>query len=123
MKRRHNAKFWLLMTALGVLGGATLVGFQFSGLNADRAHVNQLAAQTQDESAVQSQLTKSQQDLEESKLLLTHLEKGIPTTAYVPTMPQFLARVRSAVALQTEYRNESRDPGGTHDGARIANGA
>lgn len=93
MKRRHNAKFWLLMTALGFVGGAALVGFQFSNLNADKARVEQLRSQTQNESEVQTQLLKSQQDLEESKARLTHLEQGIPSTAYVPTMLQELAKV------------------------------
>ena len=92
MKRRHNAKFWLLMTALGFVGGACLVGFQFSNLNSDKARVNLLASQTQNESAVQAQLAKSQQDLDDAKSQLTHLEKGIPSTAYVPTMLQELAK-------------------------------
>ena len=92
MKRRHNAKFWLLMTALGFVGGAALVGFQFSGLNADRARVNDLQSQTQNESEVQAQLTKSQEDLDEAKARLTHLEQGIPSTAYIPTMLQELAK-------------------------------
>jgi Tfp pilus assembly protein PilO len=92
MKRRHNAKFWLLMAALGFVGGAALVGFQFSNLNADKARVDQLQSQTQNESEVQAQLTKSQQDLEESKARLTHLEQGIPSTAYIPTMLQELAK-------------------------------
>jgi Tfp pilus assembly protein PilO len=99
MKRRHNAKFWLLMTALGFVGGAALVGFQLSGLNADKAHIGQLIAQTQDESAVQSQLAKSQQDLDAAKSQLTHLEQGIPGTAYVPTMLQELAKVGNASGI------------------------
>ena len=92
MKRRHNAKFWLMMTALGFVGGVSLVGFRFSGLNAERAHVNALQAQTQNESEVQAGLTKSQQDLDDAKSKLTHLEQGIPTTAYMPTMLQQLAK-------------------------------
>src|SRR5262249_48814819 len=80
------------MTALGFVGGLSLVGFRLSGLNAERAHVNALQAQTQNESEVQAALTKSQQDLDDSKAQLTHLEKGIPSTAYVPTMLQELAK-------------------------------
>jgi Tfp pilus assembly protein PilO len=99
MKRRHNAKFWLLMTALGFVGGAALVGFQFSGLNADKAHVHELSAQTQDESAVQGQLAKSQQDLDGAKAQLTHLEQGIPGTAYIPTMLQELAKAGSDAGI------------------------
>jgi Tfp pilus assembly protein PilO len=92
VKRRHNSKFWLLMTALGFVGGCCLVGFEYSNLSAEQTRVNDLQSQTQDESAVQAQLTKSQQDLEESKAQLTHLEKGIPGTAYVPTMLQELEK-------------------------------
>ena len=92
MKRRHNAKFWLLLAALGLVGGACLVGFQYSQLNGDKERVAKLQAQTQDESAVQAALTRSQQDLEDSKAQLTHLEQGIPSTAYVPTMLQELAK-------------------------------
>ena len=100
MKRRHNAKFWLLMTALGFVGGACLVGFQLSALNGDRSRVNQLQAQTQDESAVQAQLAQSQKDLDEAKAQLTHLEQGIPSTAYVPTMLQELAKVGNDCGIQ-----------------------
>src|SRR6185369_4219336 len=45
VNRRHNAKFWLLMTALGFVGGSCLVGFQFSNLNADKARVDDLRTQ------------------------------------------------------------------------------
>jgi len=93
MNRRHNSKFWLLMTALGFVGGACLVGFQFSNLNTDKAGVEALRQQTQDESEVQAQLLKSQSDLDEAKTRLTHLEQGIPGTAYVPTMLQELEKV------------------------------
>ena len=93
MKRRHNAKFWLLMTALGFVGGACLVGFQFSGLNADKARVEALRKQVLDESEVQAELLKSQQDLDQAKTRLTHLEQGIPSTAYVPTMLQDLEKI------------------------------
>jgi Tfp pilus assembly protein PilO len=80
------------MTGVGVLGGMCLVGFGYSNLSADRSRVNSLASQTQDESAVQAQLTKSQTDLEASKSQLTHLEQGIPSSAYVPTMLQDLQK-------------------------------
>lgn len=86
MNRRHNAKFWLLMTGLAVIGGASLVGFKFSSLNADREHINKLEAETQSQKAVQQQLDKSQKDLDDAKSVLTHLEQGVPSTAYVPTM-------------------------------------
>jgi len=92
VKRRHNAKFWILLSALGLVGGACLVGFQYSTLNADKDRVSKLQAQTQDESAVQAQLTKSQQDLDAAKSQLANLEQGIPSTAYVPTMLQELAK-------------------------------
>ena len=90
MKRRHNAKFWLLMTGLAVLGGASVVGMRFSSLNADREHINKLKVETQNESSVQQQLDKSQKDLDDAKASLTHLEQGVPSTAYVPTMLQQL---------------------------------
>ncbi len=90
MNRRHNAKFWLLMTGLAVLGGASLVGFKFSSLNADREHINKLKAETQSQSSVQQQLDRSQKDLDDAKSVLTHLEQGVPSTAYVPTMLQQL---------------------------------
>lgn len=90
MNRRHNAKFWLLMTGLAVIGGASLVGFKYSSLNADKDHINKLKAETQSQSSVQQQLDKSQKDLDDAKASLTHLEQGVPSTAYVPTMLQQL---------------------------------
>src|SRR5689334_17502523 len=92
MKRRHNAKFWLLLAAVSFVGGSALAFTQWSSLKADKERVSKLQAQTQNESEVQAQLNKSQQDLDEARAQLTHLEKGIPSTAYVPTMLQELAR-------------------------------
>lgn len=120
MKRRHNAQFWLLMTVLAVVGGASAVGFNFSGLNAENAHVNVLRQQTEDEKSVQAQLEKSQKDLETAKEALTHLEQGVPSTAYVPTMLQQLQKtgqdcgisvtgVRPAAKQQTAPKPSSDD--------------
>jgi Tfp pilus assembly protein PilO len=80
------------MAVLGFVGGAGLVGFKYSSLKSDQARVTSLQQQTQDESAVQEQLTRSQQDLEGARASLTHLEQGIPSTAYIPTMLQELEK-------------------------------
>lgn len=92
MNRRHNAKFWLLMTGLAVLGGSSVVGFKYSSLKADRDHINKLKQETQSQTSVQQQLDKSQKDLDDARVSLTHLEQGVPSTAYVPTMLQQLQK-------------------------------
>lgn len=99
MKRRHGAKFWILMTVLGVVGGAGLVGFQYSNLQQDKQRVDALRADTQDEAAVQASLERSKQNLEEAKARLTHLEQGIPSTAYIPTMLQELEKTGRASGI------------------------
>lgn len=80
------------MSGLAVVGGAGLVGFQYSNLNADKARVQSLRDSSKDEKAVQASLDRSIQELEDAKVQLTHLEKGVPTTAYVPTMLQDLEK-------------------------------
>ena len=86
MKRRHNAKFWALMTVLAAIGGGALITMKFSAVRNDRQRVAALRAETQDEELVQGQLKRSQQDLDLARLKLQHLEQGIPTTAYIPTL-------------------------------------
>lgn len=86
MKRRHSAKFWALMTILGVIGGGALVAMRYSSVGNDRERVAALRAETQDEELVQGQLAHSQKELDLAKLKLQHLEQGIPTTAYIPTL-------------------------------------
>lgn len=81
------------MTVLGFVGGAGLVAFRFSNLSADKARVAALRQDSQDEAVVQAELAKSQQDLDEAKATLTHLEMGIPSTAYIPTMLQELEKI------------------------------
>jgi Tfp pilus assembly protein PilO len=87
------------MTGLAVVGGAMLVGFKFTGLNADRVRVASLKEQTQNESSVKEQLAKSLQNLEEARARLTHLERGIPGTAYIPTMLQELEKTGKASGI------------------------
>lgn len=86
MKRRHSAKFWALMTVLAVIGGGALVALRFSSVGNDRQRVAALRAETQDEELVQGQLAHSQKELDLARLKLQHLEQGIPTTAYIPTL-------------------------------------
>lgn len=86
MKPRRSAKFWLLMTVTTLVGGSVLVGTQYSRVSAEQKRVEALRSDTQDEIEVQDNLLASEKSLRDSKEKLTHLEQGIPTAAYVPTM-------------------------------------
>ena len=92
-KRAPNAKIFLALTGLTLIGGTAGLMLETKALNANRMKVEELRLLKQDEATVQDQLDESKQKLEDSKIKLTHLESNIPTTAYIPTMLQELERM------------------------------
>lgn len=92
-KQGPNAKIFLALTVLTLVGGVAGLMLETQSLNASRMKVEELRLLKQDEVNVQQQLEDSKQKLEDSKIKLTHLESNIPTTAYIPTMLQELERM------------------------------
>lgn len=100
MKNDESSKSILLM-ALAVLAlGGGLTYWQYSSRSEAQARVDSLMAELPDEAQLQSELQTTTTQLEETRLQLEHVEKGVPTAAYVPT----LLRELEQVGLQAELK-------------------
>jgi Tfp pilus assembly protein PilO len=93
VKKNPNPKVFLFLALGTILGGTALVFTQATSLSDKRTSVERLRQETQDEVKVRDQLANSERLLLEATAKLDHLEKNVPTAAYVPTMLQELERV------------------------------
>lgn len=84
----------VLLVALAVVAiGGGLVYWQYSNRSAAEQRVLSLEAQVPDETELKNDLAKSAEELENYQAQLNHLEKGVPTVAYVPTLLRELEQV------------------------------
>lgn len=86
MKQNEPMKSVILLALAVVLIGGGLVYWQWGNRSAAEARVAAVQQKMPDEQQLQNDLTKSQTDLEGYKSRLEHLEKSLPTVAYVPTL-------------------------------------
>ena len=86
MKQNEPMKAVILLALAVLLIGGGLVYWQWGNRSAAEARVAAVQAKMPDEQQLQNELTKSQTDLEGYKVRLEHLEKSLPTVAYVPTL-------------------------------------
>lgn len=75
----------LMALAVVAIGGG-LVYWQYSARGKAEAKVKFLESQIPDEQQLQADLTASQTELAKYRTDLEHLEKSIPSSAYVPTL-------------------------------------
>lgn len=100
MKRYPDPRFYLLIGGISVVGSIAIIGFQLNGLSEQRAGVDRLAEQVKAERNVPLQLDSARQELEQVKKDLIHLEKNVPTVAYVPTLLRELEATGKSSGLE-----------------------
>ncbi len=111
MKPENPARSIALM-ALGIVAlGGGLVYWQFSVHGDAEARLGKLKADTPDETKLQKQLTDAQAALYKSSTDLQHLEGGVPTLAYVPTLLKELEEVGRTNNLQVTVFKQANTPG------------
>lgn len=94
MKNKGPSPKLLIAAALGVvLLGAGAIYWQFSLKQGATARVQQLEEVVPDEAELNAELAASEEALDEASIQLAHLESGIPTVAYVPTLLKELEQV------------------------------
>lgn len=86
MKQNEALKSVLLLAVAVFAIGGGLVYWQYSARNTAQQRVSALEAEMPDEGEMQTQLEESQSQLAEYRTKLEHLEKSIPSVAYVPTL-------------------------------------
>ncbi|MBS1708914.1 MAG: type 4a pilus biogenesis protein PilO [Armatimonadetes bacterium] len=110
MKPENPAKTIALM-ALGVIAiGGGLVYWQYSVHGDAEAHLNKMRAETPDEAKLEKQLQDAQAELYKASTNLKHLEGGVPTLAYVPTLLQELESAGKSQNLQVTVFKQAQTP-------------
>ncbi|MDI9636607.1 type 4a pilus biogenesis protein PilO [Kamptonema cortianum] len=100
MKSNEAMKSVMLMALAVLMIGGGLVYWQYSAREQAEARVAYIESRIPDERELQSNLQKSQQELEDFRFKLEHLERNLPTAAYVPTLMKEL----EAVGLSNEVK-------------------
>lgn len=100
MKPENPARSIALLAVLVVVVGGGIVYWQYAVHGDAEARLSKLRAETPDETKLQQQLKDAQADLYKETTDLVHLEKGVPTLAYVPTLLQELEEVGKSHDMQ-----------------------
>lgn len=86
MKSNEAMKSVALMALATLLVGGGLIYWQYNNRSAAQSRVASLEAELPDIEQVQADLATSQQELEDYRIRLEHLEKSLPKEAYIPTL-------------------------------------
>ncbi len=92
---RHNEAIKnVALLALGVVVvGGGLIYWQFSNRSTAQARVARLQLELPNAEEINAQLATSQEELENYRIRLEHLEKSLPQEAYIPTLLKELETV------------------------------
>jgi Tfp pilus assembly protein PilO len=100
MKGNESIKTVALVALVVILISGGLVYWQWGNRGEAASRVAMLESQLPDTDQVNADLVKSQQDLEESRIRLEHLERALPVEAYIPTLLKELEMLGTSKNVQ-----------------------
>ena len=126
MNQNNTVRLFTTLSVLALLLGAGAMYMKYSTIQEQTADVAEVQQKVDDAAGVQAELVASQKRIDDLKLKLSHLERGVPDYAYVPTMLRELERfgkangvdvtgVRPAVAAPTTSPDEPVDVKKSYD--------
>lgn len=86
MKDHSKPRLFMMLTAVAFVVGAGANYWQYGGMTAKADEVSRLEKLVQDEEGLKRRLEETTAKLAETSTTLGHLEKGVPSFAYVPTL-------------------------------------
>ncbi|MBI1755600.1 MAG: type 4a pilus biogenesis protein PilO [Fimbriimonas ginsengisoli] len=86
MKQGPNPRVFMTMAAAMLVAGSGALYFQYGALESARVGVADLRKKDRTESSLRQELESATKHVADVQLRLNHLEEGVPTFAYVPTM-------------------------------------
>lgn len=86
MSARPSSKFMLIMVAVALVGGGALDYFAFNQLSANQQSLADVQKKQSDSRNVPIQLQQAKGKLADMQARLVHLEEGLPSASYLPTM-------------------------------------
>ncbi len=100
MKRQPNPRLYMGLAVLTLVAGSGATYYQLGLMNEQASRVEKLRVDTRPEEQIRKDLAASQTQLAECVQQLTHLEQGVPSFAYVPTMLAELEKLGSDTGIQ-----------------------
>ena len=86
MKNSPKPRTLFLISGVAVLGGIGLCYIQYNALGDEQAKLAQLRPELKSTTQLKNEIAEGSEKLKQTLTLVHHLEKGIPETAYIPTM-------------------------------------
>jgi Tfp pilus assembly protein PilO len=86
VKRGPDPKLFLILAVAAFAVGGGMSFMAFNSVSAAKENLRKLQADSKDAKTLQKDVAASEASLSESSNTLNHLEKGVQTYAYVPTM-------------------------------------
>ncbi len=86
MRKGPNPKLFLIMAIVVLAAGSGGVYMQFGALSSEESKISALKKDVRDPKSMQAEVDNSAKQLADCMVELNHLEKGVPETAYIPTL-------------------------------------
>jgi Tfp pilus assembly protein PilO len=99
MRKSPNPKLFLALAIGALMLGGGLTFMAYGNLGNAKANLQKMQAESKDEKALKKTLADSMQSLADSTLKLNHLEAGVQSYAYVPTMLSELEKLGKASGI------------------------
>jgi Tfp pilus assembly protein PilO len=100
MTKSSSPKVFIILTAASLLASGGLGYWQWKNAEAAGARAKAMRNELKESSSLPRRVEESREKLAESNDLLTHLETGVSTAAYVPTMLQELQATGQQCGLE-----------------------
>ncbi len=100
MRKQPDFRIFFGLAAVALVVGGFLVYSQWNAVSENRDHVESLQKEVDDAAGVRKELEASEQRLNDLRVKLAHLEKGVPDYRYIPTMLKELEEFGNANGIQ-----------------------
>lgn len=100
MKKSPKSRTLFLFSGIALLGGLGLCYMQNNALGEEQAKLTQLRPELRSATQLRTEIAEGTERLKQTQLMVHHLEKGVPESAYIPTMLKDLEARTKAQGLQ-----------------------
>lgn len=100
MTPNNSSKLWVVLAVLAFFVGGFAIYMKWNGISAQRDELQETQAKVDNAAGVEAERTESEARIAALRLELSHLERGVPDYAYVPTMLRELERYGKANGIE-----------------------
>ena len=99
MNSKNSGRLFGILAALVFLVGAGAIYMKWDAINTQESEVDKVQIEVESASGVEKDLAESEKRIADLKVKLSHLERGVPDYAYLPTMLRELERYGKACGV------------------------